>query len=51
MLKKLLFGAGAAYLARKFMGGRSRSSRDHDRRGGGLFGMGRSRPADRTTGW
>lgn len=51
MLKKLLFAGGAAYLARKFMGGRSRRSRDYGNRGGGLFGMGRSRPADRTTGW
>lgn len=50
MLKKLLFGAGMAYVARKFMGGR-RSSRDYDRRGGGLFGMGRSRPAGRGSGW
>lgn len=50
MLKKLLFAGGAAYLARKFMGGRSRSH-DYDRRGGGLFGMGRSRLASRTTGW
>ena len=40
MLKKLLFGAGAAYMARKFMGGRSRSSRDHSRGG---FGMGAPR--------
>lgn len=40
MLKKLLFGAGAAYLARKFMGGRSRSSDEYSR--GGL-GMGNSR--------
>ena len=31
MLKKLLFGAGAAYMARKFMGGRSRSSREYSR--------------------
>lgn len=52
MLKKLLFGAGAAYLARKFIGGRSRSSGEYGRRGGGgLFGMGRSRPAGRTSGW
>lgn len=50
MLKKLLFGAGAAYLARKFIGGRSRSH-DYDSRGGGLFGIGRSRPAGRTSGW
>lgn len=50
MLKKLLFGAGAAYLARKFIAGRSRSD-DYDRRGGGLFGMGRSRTANRSSGW
>ncbi len=36
MLKKLLFGAGAAYLARKFMGGRSRSSREFSHGGMGL---------------
>lgn len=43
MLKKLLFGAGMAYMARKFMGGRGR--RDYDRRstGGGLFGGSRTR--------
>jgi uncharacterized membrane protein YeiB len=51
MLKKLLFGAGMAWLARRFMGGGRRTSRDYDRRGGGLFGTGRSRPAGRTTGW
>jgi hypothetical protein len=51
MIKKLLFGAGMAWLARRFMGGRGRSSGDYGRRGGGLFGTGRSRPADRTTGW
>jgi len=36
MLKKLLFGAGAAYLARKFIGERSRSSRDYSRGGVGF---------------
>ena len=36
MLKKLLFGAGAAYMARKFMGGRSRSSREFSRSGRGF---------------
>lgn len=52
MLRKLLFGVGMAWLARKFMGGGGRrTSRDHGRQGGGLFGMGRSRPANRTTGW
>lgn len=46
MLRKLLFGAGAAYMARKFMGGRSRSSNDYGRRDGMGFGdsrMGRRR--------
>jgi hypothetical protein len=51
MLKKLLFAGGAAYLTRKFLGGRSRSPREHGSRGGGLFGSGRSRPAGRTAGW
>lgn len=51
MLKKLLFGAGMAWMARKFIGGRSRSSSDYDRRGGGFFGMGRSRPLSRGSGW
>lgn len=42
MLKRLLFGAGAAYLASKFMGGRR--DRRHERSGGGLpFGLGGSR--------
>ncbi len=50
MLKKLIFAGGAAYLARKFIGGRSRSH-DFDRRGGGLFGIGGSRLAGRATGW
>ena len=36
MLKKLIFGAGAAYLVRKFMGGRSRSSNDYSRNGRGF---------------
>ena len=50
MLKRLLFGAGAAYLARKFMGGNRRSSRDYDRRGGGgLFGSFRN--SRRGTSW
>ena len=40
MLRKLLFGAGAAYMARKFMGGRSSSSREYSRGG---FGMAASR--------
>lgn len=35
MLKKLLLGAGAAYLARKFIGGRSRTG-DYSRTGAGL---------------
>ncbi|HUG45915.1 MAG TPA: hypothetical protein VMK31_05310 [Sphingomicrobium sp.] len=43
MIKKLLIGAGMAWLARKFMGGNDRTSRNHDRQGGGFFGMGRSR--------
>ncbi len=36
MLKRLIFGAGAAYLARKFMGGRSRSFGESSRSGMGL---------------
>ncbi|MBA3577544.1 MAG: hypothetical protein H0W39_08050 [Sphingomonas sp.] len=36
MLKRLIFGAGAAYLARKFMGGRSRSSNEYSRGGMGM---------------
>lgn len=35
MLKKLLFGAGMAYLARKFIGGRNRSS-EYSRNGIGI---------------
>lgn len=42
MLKKLIFGAGAAYLARRFMGGRSSSMQPgYSRSGlgrGGWFG-------------
>ena len=40
MLKKLIFGAGMAYAARKFMGGRSRETSPGYSRGGlgGLFG-------------
>ena len=42
MLRKLLFGAGMAYVARRFMGGRSRSMAPGYSRtgldGGGLFG-------------
>ena len=40
MLKKLIMGAGMAYMARKFMGGRSRSMSPAASRpmGGGLFG-------------
>ena len=50
MLKKLLFGAGVAYMARKFMGGR-RSSRDYDRQGS-FLGLGGSRWGGRRgTGW
>ena len=49
MIKKLLVGAGMAWLARKFMGGGRRSS-DYDRRGGGgLFGG--SRTSRRGAGW
>ncbi|MGI8705921.1 MAG: hypothetical protein ACR2JJ_09045 [Sphingomicrobium sp.] len=52
MIKKLLFGAGMAWLARKFMGGNRRSSGNFGRRGGGgWFGSGRSRTAGRGTGW
>lgn len=50
MLKKLLFGAGAAYLANKFMG--RRGGRRHERSGGGLpFGLGGSRRSQRGAGW
>jgi hypothetical protein len=41
MIRKLLFGMGMAWLARKFMGG-NRASSGGRRRGGGLFGSGRS---------
>jgi hypothetical protein len=51
MFRRLLFGVGMAWLARRFMGGRGRSSGNFGRRGGGgLFGSGRSRTAGRT-GW
>lgn len=51
MIKRLLFGVGMAWLARKFMGGNSRSTGNHGRRGGGgLFGSSRSGTAGRT-GW
>ena len=50
MLKKLLFGAGAAYLARKFMGGRRSTRSDYARAGNGL-GLGGSRWGRRGTGW
>jgi hypothetical protein len=40
MLKKILMGAGMAYLARKFMGGR-RTSADYPNRGPSRFGLGR----------
>ena len=50
MLKKLLFGAGMAYMARKFLGGR-RSSRDYARQGS-VFGTGGSRWGSRRgMGW
>lgn len=49
MLKKLLFGAGAAYLARKFMGGSRRSMASGNSRSG--LGMGGSRWGRRSTGW
>lgn len=46
MLKKLLFGAGMAYLGRKYMGGNRRYDRGHSRSRGGLgslFGGSRRR--------
>ena len=50
MLKKLIMGAGMAYMARKFMGGRSRSMASGRRGGlGGLFGG--SRMSRRSSGW
>lgn len=51
MLKKLIMGAGMAYMARKFMGGRSRSRSSGFSRegGGGLFGG--SRWGRRSSGW
>jgi len=50
MLKKLLFGAGAAYLARKFIGGR-RSLRSVDARRGFGTGFGGSRWGRRGMSW
>ena len=40
MLRKLIMGAGMAYMARRFMGGRSRSMASGNSRGmgGGMFG-------------
>ena len=49
MLKKLLFGAGMAYMARKFMGGRRRPMATANS-GAGL-GMGGSRWGGRRSGW
>ena len=53
MLRKLLMGAGMAYLTRRFMGGRSRSMGPGYSRsglgGGGLFGG--SRFGRRDGGW
>ena len=53
MLRKLLFGAGMAYMARRFMGGRSRSIEPGYSRtgfgGGGLLGG--SRWGRRGAGW
>jgi hypothetical protein len=40
MLRKILMGAGMAYLARRFIGGR-RTSAGYPNRGAGLFGLGR----------
>lgn len=39
MLKKLLFGAGMAYVARKFMGGRRETAPGYSRGGGGGGGL------------
>lgn len=50
MLRKLLFGAGAAYLARKFIGGRRGMRGDALRPAGGT-GLGGSRWGRRGTGW
>ena len=51
MLRKLLFGAGAAYLARRFMGGRRDSRMGSARPTGGMpFGLGGSR-FSRRSGW
>ena len=49
MLKKLIFGAGAAYLARKFMGGRRTSRSTALPRGG--TGLGGSRWGRRGMSW
>ncbi len=52
MLRRLIMGAGMAYMARRFMGGRSRSmSPGYSRTGmgGGLFGG--SRWGRRGSGW
>ena len=47
MLRKLIMGAGMAYMARKFMGGRSRRSMSpgysRGGLGGSLFGGSRAR--------
>jgi hypothetical protein len=42
MIKKLLFGAGAAYLASKFMGGRDKDRAYDDRGNRSWFGGSRS---------
>lgn len=42
MIKKLLFGAGAAYLASKVLGGRDRNRDFGDRRDRNWFGGSRS---------
>lgn len=46
MLKKLLFGAGAAYLARKYIGGRGNRG-DYGRDGGSRSWFGGSRSGRR----
>lgn len=53
MLKKLLFGAGMAYVARKFMGGRRETAPGYSRSGGGGLGglFGGSRSGRRGSGW
>lgn len=50
MLKKLLFGAGMAYLARKFIGGRRGMRSDYAHSGKG-FGLGGSRWGRRGMNW